>query len=273
MRLYTVSYVASTSVLIYLVYFIYKNQSLQFFDKRFSHRNTPDDKTEVVWQGVFPHDRTHVVHAENIKPLTLSIKRNSSFDYKAAMTKLNEARVRQDDPRLIKLIRDYYIEPPSKTPYNLTNPEQLEFSNGQTPFVDSRLNYMMTFNKAFNRGRVVHNQEAKNWIKRHNITKDEVLVQCFPLYSILLALGQVNVDFLSLDVEGDELNVLKTIPWDKVYMKMLTVEYVHEIGSSGELKKYVEKQGYDSLLQVSKGGGGVNDIIFRKKGLTHKYII
>ena len=43
-----------------------------------------------------------------------------------------------------------------------------------------------------------------------------VNVQCFPLYSILLAHGRTSIDFLSLDIEGHELQVLKTIPWNKV---------------------------------------------------------
>lgn len=127
----------------------------------------------------------------------------------------------------------------------------------------------MTFNKAFNRGRIVHNDEVKNWIKAQRIAKDEVKIQCFPLYSLLLALNQLTVDFFSLDVEGDELSVLKTVPWDKVNIKMMTVEFIHEVGKGGDLKQYVESKGYDSMLQMSRWDGGVNDIIFRKKGLTH----
>ena len=34
-------------------------------------------------------------------------------------------------------------------------------------------------------------------------------VQCFPLYSILLALGNPTVHYFSLDIEGAELAVLK----------------------------------------------------------------
>jgi len=127
----------------------------------------------------------------------------------------------------------------------------------------------MTFNKAFNRGRVVHDEEVKQWIKAQNIAKDEVMVQCFPLYSLLLALNQLTVDFFSLDVEGDELNVLMTIPWDKVNIKTMTVEFIHEVGKGKDLKQYVEEQGYKSLLHMSRWDGGVNDIIFRKKGLVH----
>jgi FkbM family methyltransferase len=47
-----------------------------------------------------------------------------------------------------------------------------------------------------------------------------VNVQCLPLYSILLATGKTTVDVFSLDIEGHELEVLKTIPFDKVDIKV-----------------------------------------------------
>ena len=65
-------------------------------------------------------------------------------DVKAAMDKLNAARVPQDNPELIRLIRDYYIEPPSLLPYNLKYPHREDFSKGQSPFVDSRLGHMVS---------------------------------------------------------------------------------------------------------------------------------
>jgi hypothetical protein len=55
-------------------------------------------------------------------------------------------------------------------------------------------------------------------------TSDELdsltVVQCFPLYSILLAVNRTNIDFFSLDVEGHEAKVLQTIPWHKVNIKV-----------------------------------------------------
>ena len=48
-----------------------------------------------------------------------------------------------------------------------------------------------------------------------------ITAQCFPLYSALLALNRTRVDFFSLDVEGHELKILKTIPWNKVQIKVL----------------------------------------------------
>ena len=43
-------------------------------------------------------------------------------------------------------------------------------------------------------------------------------------YSILLAVGNPVVDYLSLDIEGAELLVLKTIPWDKVDINVVSIE-------------------------------------------------
>ena len=43
---------------------------------------------------------------------------------------------------------------------------------------------------------------------------------CLPLYSILLSVGNPVVDYFSLDVEGAEMGILKSIPWDKVDIKV-----------------------------------------------------
>ena len=41
---------------------------------------------------------------------------------------------------------------------------------------------------------------------------------------MLLALNQTHVDYFSLDVEGFELDVLKTIPFDKVGVEHYDVD-------------------------------------------------
>ncbi|XP_035714498.1 protein Star-like [Folsomia candida] len=48
--------------------------------------------------------------------------------------------------------------------------------------------------------------------------------QCFPIYAILSALNLTTVDYFSLDIEGAELDVLKTIPWNKVLIKVFSIE-------------------------------------------------
>lgn len=59
---------------------------------------------------------------------------------------------------------------------------------------------------------------------RKDIARELVTVQCFPLYSILMALGNPRVDFFSLDIEGAEMKVLRTIPFDKVDIEIFLIE-------------------------------------------------
>ena len=58
---------------------------------------------------------------------------------------------------------------------------------------------------------------------------DLIKVQCFPLYSILLAVGRTTIDFFSLDIEGGELDVLATIPWQEVNIKVGVFIFHHNL--------------------------------------------
>lgn len=61
--------------------------------------------------------------------------------YLEEMDILNKQKVDMDDPRLINLIRNYWIENPSEKPYNLKKPHVIDPSIGQAAFVDNRLNF------------------------------------------------------------------------------------------------------------------------------------
>lgn len=60
------------------------------------------------------------------------------------------------------------------------------------------------------------------WMKgeRQNVAQGQGKALCFSFYSILLAVGNPVVDYFSLDVEGAELPILKSIPWEKVNIKV-----------------------------------------------------
>lgn len=65
------------------------------------------------------------------------------------------------------------------------------------------------------------NDVAEQMQKSTDNSGEIVQVQCFPLYSILLAVNRTKIDFFSLDVEGSELGVLSTIPWHKVDIEVI----------------------------------------------------
>lgn len=98
-----------------------------------------------------------------------------------------------------------------------------------------------------------------------------VNVTCIPLYSILKALDQDTVDYFSLDVEGNELHVLKTIPFDKLSIQTLSVEFVHEedVGESkSSLEDFMTNKDYVVHSLVTHPQGFANDFIFMLKELS-----
>ena len=63
--------------------------------------------------------------------------------------------------------------------------------------------------------------EIKSKFDNANIRKlTKTEVQCFPLYSLLLASNRTTVDYFSLDVEGHEMRIHETIPWKRVTIKV-----------------------------------------------------
>ena len=63
--------------------------------------------------------------------------------------------------------------------------------------------------------------KVNGWAKSEVESNAKIIkAVCLPIYTILSAVGNPVVDFFSLDVEGAELEILKTIPWDKVHIKV-----------------------------------------------------
>lgn len=116
----------------------------------------------------------------------------------------------------------------------------------------------VVFKQAFNQGRISQNQlDDQN-------RAGSVQVQCFPIYSILAALNRTVVDYFSLDIEGDELAVLKTIPWNNVRIQTLSVEFIHDKEGKDQIKEYMTQQGYEVVKEVTDPNWLANDFIFNK---------
>ncbi|XP_050423715.1 uncharacterized protein LOC126835279 isoform X2 [Adelges cooleyi] len=117
---------------------------------------------------------------------------------------------------------------------------------------------------------VVEDEVIPNDIERKNAPR--VRVQCFPLYTYLLALNITVVDYFSLDVEGSELNVLKTIPFDKIDIKTLSVEFFHVKEGDDGVRKFLEDKGYIVTGKVTRDDRLANDYIFAKPSVLKQNI-
>ena len=67
-------------------------------------------------------------------------------------------------------------------------------------------------------------------------------VICFPVSAIIWALGNPIIDYFSLDVEGSELPILRSIPFKKVTIKVFSIEVAHSNKSA--IRQHMEDNGY-----------------------------
>ena len=107
-------------------------------------------------------------------------------------------------------------------------------------------------------GRMVH-KDSLEWLQKNKLPEHKIQVQFVPLYSLLLALNQTKIDLLSLDIEGDELFVLQTIPFEKVDIRTTIVEYSHVPGGEERVESFLMGNGYRTLKKISL------DLVFIKK--------
>eukprot|EP00095_Tigriopus_kingsejongensis_P007423 maker-scaffold955_size76929-snap-gene-0.16 protein:Tk07423 transcript:maker-scaffold955_size76929-snap-gene-0.16-mRNA-1 annotation:"protein star-like" len=93
------------------------------------------------------------------------------------------------------------------------------------------------------------------WKTMLGYNRRTIRVQCFPFYSIMMALGNPTVHYFSLDIEGAEVPVLKTIPFDKVDIKILGIEANHigEVfsGNHRDLKRMLKRAGYKYFRNIA----------------------
>ncbi|XP_071557039.1 LOW QUALITY PROTEIN: uncharacterized protein [Temnothorax nylanderi] len=96
-------------------------------------------------------------------------------------------------------------------------------------------------------------------------TGEHIRVQCLPLTLYIAALGVKTVDYFSLDIEGNEIDVLETIPFNEVDIKALSVEYIHNAKGRKYLIDMMDHRGYYVYSFVNHPDNLANDIIFVKR--------
>ncbi|XP_063877607.1 uncharacterized protein LOC135109818 [Scylla paramamosain] len=88
--------------------------------------------------------------------------------------------------------------------------------------------------------------------------KSFYLVNCFPLLTYLRALNVTQIDVLSLDTQGSEMDIIKTIPWAEVRVRVVVVEIVtSKLGS--QFTEYMKRLGFVLVAHF-------NDYVFVQEG-------
>ncbi|XP_039310977.1 uncharacterized protein LOC105200111 isoform X2 [Solenopsis invicta] len=102
-------------------------------------------------------------------------------------------------------------------------------------------------------------------------TGEHIRVQCLPLTIYIAALGVKTIDYFSLDIEGNEIDVLETIPFNEVDIKTLSVEYIHNAKGQKYLIDMMDRKGYYVYSFVKHPDNLANDIIFVQRNMTMEY--
>ena len=80
-------------------------------------------------------------------------------------------------------------------------------------------------------------------------------IHCGPLSYYLDQIGIDHIDFWSLDVEGSELNILRTVDFDKVAIDVILAESANRLPEkqhlADEVRAYLQQRGYLLLASVS----------------------
>ncbi|XP_075153521.1 EGF receptor activation regulator Star [Haematobia irritans] len=96
-----------------------------------------------------------------------------------------------------------------------------------------------------------HNEESE--VRINSLLDEETSwfnsrVKCFPLYTIMLATNRVEYDLLSLGVHGHELDILQTLPFDKIKIEIISIhllENQEDVSSYIQtITKFLQRKGY-----------------------------
>ncbi|GLG98712.1 Protein Star [Gryllus bimaculatus] len=163
-----------------------------------------------------------------------------SFDLKAPKHRelfnftrdLDFSSVGQDNPQFIAYVRAVHLQSP---PNSVRVVEKFNI-NHQTLLVASILNNKITFRQ------ISASDGGDDGLS--NFTR----VKCFPLYSLLLAAKMTEVDYLSLDADGAEVEVLKTLPLEHVDINIISVE--KKVNKS-DLMNFMTVHHYELIYELS----------------------
>ena len=122
---------------------VYKTDQDTDYNPR-SDKQLNDEKAGVPPAGVPPVYKSDHIIDYNPRSDPLNTQSDKSY-VEALLDQLNSEKAQQDDPRLIKLIRDHFIEPPSPLSYNLNKPSKVHYSQiNQSAIIDSMLKNMVS---------------------------------------------------------------------------------------------------------------------------------
>lgn len=86
-----------------------------------------------------------------------------------------------------------------------------------------------------------HLERVNHEIKLYGQTYQDIEVISYNLNDLLIENNFLKIDFLSLDVEGSEFEIIKTLDFDKLHFDVLCIENNYQ---SNDIREYLSKNNY-----------------------------
>lgn len=92
-----------------------------------------------------------------------------------------------------------------------------------------------------------HRARIRNELRREGGRARKIRVDCLRLADLLREHGIASVDYLSLDTEGGELEILRSLPFDELRIDVIGVEENYDAGAIGS---FLATQGYAPIAEL-----------------------
>ncbi len=92
-----------------------------------------------------------------------------------------------------------------------------------------------------------HVEWIESDIKKYGGSYEMIDVNCFKVNDLLEKYGLYHIDYLSLDIEGGELEILKSIDFDRFYVFAISVENNYETAS---IRKFLTSKGFKYVTKI-----------------------
>lgn len=83
-------------------------------------------------------------------------------------------------------------------------------------------------------------------------------ISCMTLNSVLEKYkAPKEIDYLSIDVEGSEMNVLKGLTFENYDIKLITIEhnaYVHGVENKNKIFNFLSEKGFKRIKEIGENG-------------------
>ena len=123
-----------------------------------------------------------------------------------------------------------------------------------------------------------HLKRIEDTCQKHKCVVEEIQVQCYDINKIFKKYGFEKIDLLSVDTEGNELEILKSINYNTTRIKTITVENNYH---SVEFKRFLSLKGFSKVMTLEQDEIYINlknfksfeRLVFQLKKALRKIII